>query len=186
VFFGLVAVSGFRFQHDFSFWGTNISRLGRPSMNPDGHAFMVAGCILTNLFMLPYYASLKVWYTGEPQIDRPLRFLIVLSYLSVVALVGLAVWNADHRIPHRVAGGLYFMADAVMMLSGAWVAWKHPGVSNWLAPMAVMAAVFSLAFLASAGKASWTEWISVSLNFSIAILMGFQAKKWVLEGREGG
>jgi hypothetical membrane protein len=185
VFFVLISISWAHYEKDFSFIHTNISRLGRPSMNPDGYGFMMAACIATNIFMLPYYASLGIWRTGEKHLDLPVLALKALCYLSVVALILLSVLHADLKIPHRISGGVYFISDALMMFLGAWIAWKHPKVFTWLVPFCLTAACMSLLFLYSAGKASWAEWTAVGLNFGIAIVMGWNARL-VLEGDVAG
>lgn len=177
LFFGLIAVSLYLYDKSFSFLDTNISRLGRPSMNPVGHWFMLAAVMSSNFVMMAYYRTLKVWMNDDATLNRAVRLLIGLCYLSCIALMLLSIWNSDHRIPHRIAGGVYFFTDMLMMLLGVFIIHRHKLMFKWLIPFCLASAVFDGYFLYSSGQASWSEWLTVSLSFFIAGTLAFNTRR---------
>ena len=96
---------------------------------------------------------------------------------ALIALTALSIWNADMRIPHRVAGGIYFSVNALIMLIGIYLTWQHPELPRWIGIFCLLAATSSLYFLYSSGKASWSEWACVVLNFAVAMVMGWHGKR---------
>jgi hypothetical protein len=63
------------------------------------------------------------------------------------------------------------------MLLACWLVWRHPKMDRALILPCLISAVCSVVFLASAGKASWAEWISVAMSFVVAIWLGMNAKR---------
>ena len=177
LFFGLVGLAFVCFPHPFSLIDTNISRLGRPSMNPDGHHWLLIALFATNVPLFAFYATLRRWALGEPTFDRVLRVVTLLSYVNGVALLLLAIFNADLRIPHRVFGGMHFIGSAIAMLLACWLVQRHPKMDKALVLPCLGSAVCGLIFLASSGKASWAEWTSVVLSYVVAIWLGMNAKR---------
>lgn len=168
LFFGLISVSLYLYDKSFSFVDTNISRLGRPSMNPVGHWFMLIAVMSSNFVMMFYYRTLRVWMTDDAALNRAVRVLIALCYVSCVALMALSIWNSDHKMAHRLSGGVYFFSDLMMMLVGIFVIYRHPLIFKWLIPFCALSAVLDGYFLYSSGQASWAEWLTVALSFFIA------------------
>jgi hypothetical membrane protein len=165
------------FPHPFSLVHTNISRLGRPSMNPDGYLWLLVALLATNVPLFVFYATLPRWRQGIPAFDRLVQLVTVLNYVNGAALLGLAVWNADHRLPHRIFGGIYFSGSAVVMLLACWLIVRHPKMDKGILPLCLASAALGVYFLVSSGTASWAEWASVGLSYGVAIWLGVNAKR---------
>ena len=165
------------YPHPFSLIHTNISRLGRPSMNPEGHQWLLVALFATNVPLFAFYATLPRWKQGIPAFDRLVQLVTVMNYVNGSALLALAVWNADHRLPHRIFGGIYFGGSALVMLVACWLILRHPKMDKGIMPMCMASAALSVYFLVSSGTASWAEWATVGLSYGVAIWLGINAKR---------
>jgi hypothetical membrane protein len=174
VFVGLAFAA---YPHPFSLIDTNISRLGRPSMNPDGHLWLMVGLFATQAPLFIFYATLGRWKLGQETFDRLVDVVQVLSYVSGTALLMLAIFDADQRLPHRIFGGIYFLGDALLMLVACFLIPRHPHMDNGMIPVCLASAVLDIVFLASQGRASWAEWATVVCSYTVAIWLGMNAKR---------
>lgn len=163
-----IILSLYFYERPFDIVSTNISRLGRPSMNPEGWFYSVIGLIISSLIMIGFYWTLPVWKTGHWTKDKLIDLLRALAIMSTVALIGLSVYNADHRLAHKIFGGTYFFTDFFLMLMAAYIAWRHPHVFKGVILICFVSAALDAYFLYSSGKASWAEWSTVACSFTVA------------------
>lgn len=183
LFVGFVGLAFAAYPHPFSLINTNISRLGRPSMNPDGHGWLFIALFATNVPLFLFYATLGRWKQGQPAFDRVIDLVTALNYLNGSALLMLAIYHADHFMPHRIFGSIYFGGSAIVMLLACWLIPRHPLMDKALAIPCFASAAFSIAFLASGGRASWTEWTTVGLSYVVAVWLGWNANRLKHGGR---
>jgi len=176
LFVVFMAVAWWYYPYPYSFAWNNISRLGRPSYNPQGHVYSFIATTGSALLMVGFYASLWHWRLDKPRLDRLLKMVIFLGYITCGLLITLAIFNGDYKVTHRWVGASYFSVDLIMMLTMAYFAYRHPKIHNGLVVLCLASALFDLLYLQSFAKWSWAEWTTVAINYGIGIGLALQKK----------
>lgn len=172
LFYGIVLLAILSYDHGFSFINTNMSRLGRPSYNPDWYWLYTTACLVAGALLVPYYWQLRHLKSEDRMLNSGLILLIAVGFLSCIGLTGVAVFNADHWLSHRIFGGMYFISDVLVMIVAAYVILKHPKLNKAMVLICIASAALDLVFLKSGGKLSWSEWSTVFLSFVLACWIG--------------
>ncbi len=93
-----------------------LSNLGNVKFNPVGAYFFNGGCILTGLFLIPFFISLKSLYHDV----RCRKTLIILGQaagiFTAIALVGVGIFSESHIAEHMIAAGLLFKSLFILMI----------------------------------------------------------------------
>ena len=168
VFYTIVFFSWLSYEHDFSLIYTNMSRLGRPSYNADWYWLYTTASILAAGLLIPYYWAFRKFRTQDRLLNLAVLLLMGLGFTSIVGLVGLAIFNADHYLGHKIFGGIYFFSDILIMALTVFIVLKHPKLDKGIIIVAVASLIFNMMFLESNGKLSWSEWSTVFLSWITA------------------
>ena len=149
-----------------------LSRLGNFDYSPIGAYFYNIGCILTGLALIPFFLSLRCWFTHR---KAPVILLIsgqLIGVLSACALVMIGVFSEDQGTPHMTASSTFFLLNfIVLILINVALLWNP----QFIKPIALYGAsinILSLAFeLSISGPI--VEWFTVfgSLIFVALISM---------------
>lgn len=177
LFYGMVVIAIFTYEHPFSPINTNMSRLGRPSYHTDLYWIYIVACMIGALLQIPYYRSLKMWLNGDKLINLGIRAIMILGYLSCFGLFFCGLFHADLWLEHRIFGGIYFFSDIFIMFLVSVVVWKHPKMDKAIIPVCILSAVLNAYFLQSGGKISWAEWSTVLLSFTVALWLGLNSAR---------
>ena len=93
-----------------------LSRLGNFDYSPFGAYFYNLGCILTGIALIPFFLSLRVWYTdSKPQI---ILFILgqFIGVLAAIALMMIGVFSEDQGTPHMTASSTFFLLNFVVLI----------------------------------------------------------------------
>ena len=93
-----------------------LSRLGNFDWSPFGAYFYNAGCILTGIALIPFFLSLRVWYT-----DSKLQLTLFIpgqfiGVLSGIALIMIGIFSEDQGAPHMTASSTFFLLNFVGLI----------------------------------------------------------------------
>lgn len=170
-----------QYDHPYSFVTNNISRLGRPSWNPNGYPYFMVGVIGSSIMLAIYYRSLHRWKTGQADLDRLADILIYIGYLSCIALTLIAIINADHKLGHKIVGGAYFISDMLLMSVACLFIWRHPLLDKGMVVLCILSAALDAVYILSNAKASWAEWATVACSFGVAFWFSMNSRRLTLE-----
>ena len=93
-----------------------LSRLGNLNYSPFGGYFYNIGCILTGIALVPFFLSLKDWYT-ENIIQRVIMVIgQVLGVASGFALMAIGVFSENTGEPHMAASGDFFLLNFFVLI----------------------------------------------------------------------
>ena len=177
VFYGFMFVAWALYPYDYSLISNNISRLGRPSYNPDGYIWSFIGTVGSALLMLGYYLTLPMWKNGDPKIDRGVNLIMGLGIFGSVCLISLAIFNSDFKLAHKILGASYFTSDVILMLVAIYMVLRHPKVDNALVVVCALSAILDLLYLQSNAKWSWAEWGTVALSYTAAVWLAVNSQR---------
>ncbi|MGY5873061.1 MAG: DUF998 domain-containing protein [Candidatus Thorarchaeota archaeon] len=93
-----------------------LSRLGNYDHSPLGAYFYNVGCILTGLALIPFFLSLRIWYT-----ERKSQVLLLLTgqffgVLSAGALIMIGIFSEDQGAPHMTASSTFFLLNFIVLI----------------------------------------------------------------------
>jgi len=149
-----------------------LSRLGNFDYNPIGAYFYNIGCILTGLALIPFFLSLRPWFTNRKAQVFLLMSGQLFGVLSACALVMIGVFSEDQGTPHMTASSTFFLLNfIVLILINVALLWN----TQFIKPIALYGLsinILSLAFELSIGGPI-VEWFTVfgSLIFVALISM---------------
>ncbi len=185
VLYTFLYLAWLQYDHEYSIVSNNISRLGRPTWNPNGYIYSFLGTAGSAILMLGFYRSLYIWKTGDRNLDRGVSLMTTLGYTASACLFGIAVFNGDHHLTHKILGGIYFGLDVVLMLLGVYVAFRHPRIDKILIFFCILSAALDIIYLQSDAKWSWAEWGSVAMSFTVGFWLAVIHKRVVaFSGRQ--
>ena len=93
-----------------------LSRLGNLNHSPFGGYFYNIGCILAGIALVPFFFSLKDWYT-ENNIQRAIMVIgQVLGVASGFALMAIGVFSENTGQPHMTASGDFFLLNFFVLI----------------------------------------------------------------------
>ncbi|TFH05818.1 MAG: DUF998 domain-containing protein [Candidatus Thorarchaeota archaeon] len=149
-----------------------LSRLGNFDYSPLGAYFYNLGCILTGISLIPFFLSLKIWYT-----ERKSQVLLLLSgqligVLSACALVMIGVFSEDQGALHMTASSTFFVLNFIVLIITNLALLWHPQFVKLIALYGIAVCLLSLSFEIAIGG-SIVEWFTVfgSLIFVALISM---------------
>ncbi|TFG31520.1 DUF998 domain-containing protein [Candidatus Thorarchaeota archaeon] len=137
-----------------------LSRLGNFDYSPLGAYFYNCGCILTGLALIPFFMSLRTWYTERRFQVYLLIIGQIFGILSAIALIMIGIFSEDQGVPHLTASSLFFILNfIVLILVNLSLIW-HP---HFFKPIAVygIAIDFISLGLESAISGPIVEWFTV-------------------------
>ncbi|TFG33563.1 DUF998 domain-containing protein [Candidatus Thorarchaeota archaeon] len=147
-----------------------LSRLGNFDYNPFGAYFYNLGCILTGLALIPFFLSLRKWYTKRNFQVYILMIGQIIGLLSAIALIMIGVFSEDKGVPHLAASSLFFILNfIVLILVNLSLIW-HPQFFKPIAFYGIAIDFISLG-LESAISGPIVEWFTVfSSVFFVALI----------------
>ena len=93
-----------------------LSRLGDFDYSPFGAYFYNVGCILTGIALIPFFYSLRVWYTDR----KPQVFILgigqIFGFCSAIALVLIGIYSEDQGQPHLTASSIFFLLNFIVLI----------------------------------------------------------------------
>jgi len=93
-----------------------LSRLGNFDYSPIGANFYNIGCILTGLALIPFFLSLKPWFTNRKAQVFLLMSGQLFGVLSACALVMIGVFSEDQGTPHMTASSTFFLLNFIVLI----------------------------------------------------------------------
>lgn len=177
VLYSFLFLAWTQYEYDFSLISNNISRLGRPSMNPDGFVYSFIGTSGSAILMLGYYHTLFIWKTEDQKLNKAISILTILGYIACALLVGIAIFHSDYKLTHKILGGMYFGMDIILMLLGMYVATRHPKIDTFIIYFCILSALLDILYLQSDAKWSWAEWGSVAMSFVVGGWLAINSRR---------
>ena len=93
-----------------------LSRLGNFDESPIGAYFYNLGCILTGIALIPFFLSLKIWYTES----KPQFILLHIGQLvggfAAFALIMIGIYSEDQGQPHLSASSTFFLLNFIVLI----------------------------------------------------------------------
>ena len=137
-----------------------LSRLGNFDYSPFGAYFYNWGCILTGIALIPFFGSLKDWWT-KSTIQRVIMIVgQTLGLASGVALAAIGVFSEDQGEPHMVASSTFFIILFFVLIIIIIALFLHPSFNKLVGLYGLVITLSSLAFALTVGG-PLTEWYSV-------------------------
>lgn len=155
-----------------------LSRLGNFNYNPFGAYFYNWGCILTGIFILPFFIGLYVWYSRKIIQGIFLFIGLILGCASGFALMLIGYFSEDQGAPHMAASSLFFTILFVTLVFLIIALLLNPSF-NKIVGIYGLGITFSSLYFALTVGGPVTEWYSVfgSLLF-VALLSWNTMKSW--------
>lgn len=97
-------------------WTHYLSRLGNFDYSPVGAFFYNAGCVLTGITLVPFFAGMVVFYKRNA-IQR--LVLVLGQFLGTwagVALLMIGIFSEDQGDPHMLASGIFFELNFTVLI----------------------------------------------------------------------
>jgi len=151
-----------------------LSRLGDFTDSPFGAYFYNVGCILTGIILIPFFYSLRVWYTKR----KPQVFLLgtgqIFGVFSAVALIFIGIFSEDKGQPHITASSIFFILNfIVLIIVNLALLWN----SSFFKPIALYAFIidFLSLLLESSLGGPIVEWFTVFAALLFVALLSVNA-----------
>ena len=159
-----------------------LSRLGNFDYSPIGAYFYNLGCILTGLALVPFFLSLRVWYS-EPKFQRFLLFTGQLfGVLSSFALILIGVFSEDQGTPHMTASSTFFVLNFIVLILISLALLWHTKFFKPIALYGIAICLLSLGLELSIGGPI-TEWFTV---FGSLVFVGLISMNSLRLGDDSG
>jgi hypothetical membrane protein len=100
----------------FTPWTNYLSRLGNINYNPLGAYFYNLGCILTGIVLIPFFLSLRKWYTSNRVAKCVIAIGQIIGICAALALISIGVFSEDQGTPHLTASSTFFILNFVVLL----------------------------------------------------------------------
>ena len=137
-----------------------LSRLGNFDYNPFGAYFYNWGCILTGLALIPFFISLRIWWTGNI-VQRVVMILgQILGVASAFALIAIGVFSEDQGAPHMDASSAFFTIIFFVLLLMIISLFLNPIFNKLMGVYGLWSTLSSL-FMALTIGGPITEWYTV-------------------------
>jgi hypothetical membrane protein len=150
--------------------------LGNFNYSPFGAYFYNWGCILTGIALIPFFISLRDWWT-ESTIQRIV--MIVGQFLGVasgIALMAIGVFSEDQGEPHMNASSTFFLILFFVLILITIAFFLNPGFNRIIGFYGLGITFSSLAFALTVGG-PLTEWYSVFGSLLFVGLIGIDSMK---------
>jgi len=153
-----------------------LSRLGNFNYSPFGAYFYNWGCILTGIALIPFFISLKVWWTD----NIAQRFIMVLGQVLGVAsaftLMAVGVFSEDQGAPHMDASGTFFLILFFVLLLMIVALFLNPSFNKIFGLYGLFSTLSSLVMAFTIGGPI-TEWYSVFGSLLFVGLIAYDSMK---------
>lgn len=154
-----------------------LSRLGNFDYNSFGAYFYNIGCILTGLALVPFFISLKDWWT-ENSIQRVIMVIgQLLGIASGVALLAIGVFSEDQGESHMVASSTFFLIIFFVLVLIIIVLFLNP-IFNKLVGLYGFGITFSSLGFALTVGGPLTEWYTVFGSLLFVGLLAINSMKF--------
>jgi hypothetical membrane protein len=162
-----------------------LSRLGNFNYNPIGAYFYNLGCIITGIALIPFFLSLRIWFT-----QRKTQRILLLSgqlfgVLSACALVMIGIFSENQGAPHMTASSTFFVLNFVVLILVNLALLWHPKFIKPIALYGIAICFLSLGFEISIGGPI-VEWFTVFGSLIFVALISFNSIKLSLNTRYEG
>ncbi len=104
------------YPDNFAPWFHYLSRLGNFNYAPLGAYFYNWGCILTGIALVPFFISLKSWYTEKRVIKGLLIGGQMVGVCAAIALILIGVFSEDQGSPHMTASSIFFILNFIVLI----------------------------------------------------------------------
>lgn len=104
------------YPEPFSPWTNYLSRLGNFNYSPFGALFYNWGCILTGIFLFPFFLSLIIWKNDNLHQTIILFLGQLVGLSSAVALIMIGIFSEDMGSPHMTASSVFFIINFVTLI----------------------------------------------------------------------
>ena len=153
-----------------------LSRLGNFNYSPFGAYFYNWGCILTGIALIPFFMSLKDWWT-ENIIQRLIMFIgQVLGIASGFGLMAIGVFSEDQGEPHMLASSTFFMILFFVLILIIIALFLNPTLNKLVGLYGLVIVFSTLAFVLTFGG-PLTEWYTVFGSLLFVGLLSINSMK---------
>jgi cbb3-type cytochrome oxidase subunit 3 len=158
--FAIISMSFFPGVYNpFEYW---MSDLGSTVLNPKGAIFFNIGCIITGIFLIPFFLGLYEWYIG----GRRNKILTILTQiagiLSAFSMIMLGVFSEDYLEIHIFWALSLFTLTIFTFILPSLALYKYKFTRN-IAKFGIVATIINLVM--------WIfiypifEWITILFSF---------------------
>lgn len=137
-----------------------LSRLGNYNFNTLGAFFYNIGCILTGIALVPFFISLRIWYTNKTPQMIILGLGQVVGLLSAIALMLIGIFSEDQGEPHLTASSTFFLLNFSVLILVNLALVLHPRFIKLIA-LYGFAIDFTSLYLESTIGGPIVEWFTV-------------------------
>ncbi len=159
-----------------------LSDLGNYGWSPIGAIFYNMGCIVTGVFLFPFFIGLKAWYQKEKWTTWFVKISQVIGILSAVSLILIGIFSEDFGFQHMLWSAVYFLLNFFLVIIGTIIVYSYDnGKYRKYSIFAFGVVAVNFVLIAGAyfliSSIQIFEWITVfsSLAFvALIVLFGFQ------------
>ncbi len=101
-----------------------LSDLGNPNYNPQGAIFFNLGCIITGIFIIPFFIGLSRWKFDEG--GNLLTTAQVMGILSAIFLIMIGIFPETSEPWHWIWSALFFLSLLITLILGNASLWSNP------------------------------------------------------------
>jgi hypothetical membrane protein len=153
-----------------------LSDLGNSTFNPTGAWFYNAGCILTGLALLPFYAGFYEWYTVERRRKSLMVLTQVVGFLSAFSLIMIGVFSEDSMAQHLFWSELFFVFNLLVLILANISLMTRPKFIRPIGYYGLAVAVVNLLFVVLTST-PLLEWFTVFTALVYAGLLAYNTLK---------
>lgn len=172
------------FPRPFSPLNNYLSDLGNYGWNPIGAFFYNSGCIITGIFLIPFFLGFRDWYPEEEASKRLLIKTRIIGILSAVSLVMIGVFSEDFGFSHIFWSGIYFILNLTLLFLGSIILYKYEDAKAEIpfkrgGLIALFITIINLSFVLYYGIFSagpLLEWITVICSLGFVLLLVYYGR----------
>ncbi len=153
-----------------------LSRLGNFDYSPFGAYFYNLGCILTGLALIPFFISLKDWWTKNPIQQIIMAIGQLLGIISGIALMAIGVFSENLGKPHGDASSAFFIILFFVLILIIVALFFNPVFNKIVGVYGFGITFSSLSFALTVGG-TLTEWYTVFGSLLFVALLAANSMK---------
>ena len=143
--FTLIAIA--LFPLPFSPIDNWLSDFGNPGYNPNGAIFYNIGCILTGIFLFPFFIGLYKWYREELWQKTLLIITQLIGCSSGFAEIMIGIFSEEIQPQHSDWTNVFFFLNLLVLVLGSVVLFTHPDFIKPIGFYGIIVAVINLLFV---------------------------------------
>ncbi len=153
-----------------------LSSLGNFDYSPFGAYFYNLGCIFTGLALIPFFISLKDWWTKSP-VQRIIMVIgQLLGIASGIALISIGVFSENLGQPHLDASSAFFRIIFFVLILIIIALFFNPVFNKIVGVYGFGITFSSLGFALTVGG-TLTEWYTVFGSLLFVALLALNSMK---------